>query len=84
MYSLIFDEKAMEIISKFPKEAIKRIYKKLGDSKANPHHFFEKLEGRNDYRLRAGDYRVIADINDKEKRIEVTFAGHRKNIYKRI
>jgi len=84
MYSLIFDEKATEIISKFPKEAIKRIYKKLEDSKANPHHFFEKLGGRDDYRLRVGDYRIIADINDKEKRIEVTFAGQRKNIYKKL
>jgi len=30
-----------------------------------------------------GDYRVIADINLKEKRIEVTKIGHRKNIYKK-
>ena len=29
------------------------------------------------------DYRVIADINLKEKRIEVTKIGHRKNIYKK-
>lgn len=52
------------------------------DTKENPHHFFERLRGRNDYRLRVGDYRVIADIDDERKRIEVTLIGHRKSVYK--
>ncbi len=54
------------------------------DTKENPHHFFERLSGRDDYRLRVGDYRAIADIDDRKKRIEVTLIGHRKRIYKDI
>lgn len=53
-------------------------------SKADPYRFFERLKGRKDYKLRVGDYRIIADINKTEKKIEVTLIGHRKNIYKFI
>ncbi len=36
-------------------------------TKAKSHHFFERLTGRTDYKLRIGDYRAIADILDSEK-----------------
>ena len=50
-------------------------------TKENPHRFFERLTGRTDYKIRIGDYRVIADIDDKNKKIEITVIGHRKNVY---
>lgn len=62
----------------------KRIWVKIQSTKEYPHHFFEKLTGRNDYKLRIGDYRAIADIDDGIGRIEITLIGHRKNIYKNI
>ncbi|HLC65292.1 MAG TPA: type II toxin-antitoxin system RelE/ParE family toxin [Candidatus Nanoarchaeia archaeon] len=58
--------------------------KKTVSAKENPFHFFERLEGRGDYKLRVGDYRVIADINQKERIIAVTLIGHRKNIYQKL
>lgn len=54
---------------------------KLKDTKENPHHFFQRLEGRKDYRLRVGNYRVIADIDDNTLIIHITLIGHRKNVY---
>lgn len=60
-----------------------RIFRKIIESKTDPFRFFERLEGRDDYKLRVGDYRVIADINQKERRIEVTKIGHRRSIYKK-
>ncbi len=80
-YELIFDEKAIDFLSELPKEIRKRIYDRIAAAKENPKHFFERLAGRKDYKLRVGDYRVIADINDGLKRIEVTLIGHRKNVY---
>ena len=53
-------------------------------AKENPRHFFERLSSRGDYKLRIGDYRVIADIDDNKKRIEITLIGHRKNVYQDI
>jgi mRNA interferase RelE/StbE len=83
-YKLIFDEKAIDFLEKAPKLNKERIFKKLQRSKENPYHFFEKLEGRPEFKLRVGDYRIIADISDKEIRILVLQIGHRKNIYKKI
>ena len=36
------------------------------------------------FKLRVGDFRVIADIDRASKLIEVRLIGHRKNIYNKI
>ncbi len=82
MYEVVFDTKAIEFLEKAEKTVARRIWDKIMDTKENPHRFFERLTGRNDYKLRVGDYRVVADIDDEKKRIEVTFIGHRKKVYK--
>jgi mRNA interferase RelE/StbE len=42
---------------------------------------FKKLKGREGFRIRIGNYRVIYNIIDSELVIEVIALGHRKNIY---
>ena len=84
MYELIFDNEAIEFLNKLPKEVKRRIWDKLTSTKENPFHFFERLAGRTDYKLRVGDYRVIADLDRGNNTIKVTIIGHRKNIYKNI
>ena len=84
MYALIFDPNAFASLEKLDKGIAKRIWDKIQSTKENPLHYFERLTARNDYKLRIGDYRVIADINNNTKTIEVTIIGHRKNIYKNI
>lgn len=41
-----------------------------------------KLKGRNGYRIRVGDYRVIYEILIDKVIILVTRIGHRRDIYK--
>jgi len=84
MYEVIFDEDAIDFLEKLPKALKERIFNKIISTKQTPFHFFERLEERKDYKLRIGDYRVIADINEDKLMIEVTAVGHRKNIYKQI
>jgi mRNA interferase RelE/StbE len=84
MYELIFDDEAIEFLNKLPKEVKRRIWDKLTSTKENPFHFFERLTGRTDYKLRVGDYRVVADLDRGNNTIKVTIIGHRKNIYKNI
>jgi mRNA interferase RelE/StbE len=84
MYELIFDHEAIKFLEKLEKDISKRIFVKLQSAKSNPFHFFQALEGRKDFKLRVGHYRVLADIDVKNKRIEITRIGHRKNIYKNI
>ena len=76
---IIFDEKAIDFLEKLPKEIRHRIFDKIISIKKNPLHYFERLKGRTDYKLRVGDYRVIADINNE---IKITMIGHRRNVYK--
>lgn len=41
-----------------------------------------KLSGRNGWRIRTGDYRIIYEIDDDRKDVTVLDIGHRKNIYR--
>lgn len=81
-YELRFDKKVISDLERLPKKISHRIFNKLDESKRKPFHYFERLEGRKEYKLRVGDYRVIADIFRKEIVIFVVEIGHRKNIYK--
>lgn len=83
MFEVIFDEEAIDFLNKLPKDLKKRIFSKITSTKQNPFHYFEKLTEKTSYKLRVGDYRVIADINRSSKKIEVIVIGHRKNIYKK-
>ena len=42
-----------------------------------------KLTGRDGWRIRIGNYRVIYEINDREKSLTILHIGHRKDIYRR-
>lgn len=84
MYEIILDPGALEFLEKLDKKFAKRIWDKIMSTKSDPHHFFERLVGRQDYKLRIGEYRAIADIDDKTKRVEITLIDHRKKIYKNI
>ena len=80
-YDLEYSVEAVMQLEKLDKQIAKRILKKLETTIDDPHNFFSQLTGRPEYKLRAGDYRVIADIGDKNKKIFVRTLGHRKNIY---
>ena len=84
MYSIIFDTKAVEFLEKCPKDISRRIWSKLQNSKENPRHYFEKLTNWAEYKLRVGNYRVIADINNTKIEILVIHIDHRKKVYKKL
>ena len=83
MYQLTFDKKALNDLNKTDKIIKDRVWKKLQECKENPFRFFEKLVEREGFKLRIGDWRVIADINVPGKIIYILKFGHRKNIYDR-
>lgn len=84
MYELKFDDKVAKYLEKLPNNISKRIFKKLQETKLNPHHYFEKLSNRSEYKLRIGDYRVIADIQDNKLMIFIIHADHRSKVYKKL
>jgi mRNA interferase RelE/StbE len=84
MFEIIFDNETIDFLNKLEKTVKERIFNKIISTKENPFHFFERLSGRTDYKLRIGDYRIIAEIDPKEQKIKVTLIGHRRNVYKNI
>ncbi len=42
---------------------------------------FKKLKGRDGYRIRVSDYRIIYEIHDNILLIDIIDLGHRKKIY---
>jgi len=41
----------------------------------------KKLSGREEYRLRVGDYRILYIIDDKNRTITILAVGHRREVY---
>lgn len=41
-----------------------------------------KLTGRDGWRIRVGDYRVIYEIDDEHKAVTVLHIGHRRDVYR--
>jgi len=83
-FKIILSDEARWQLKKLDNAAASQVLAKLEESKDDPTHFFRRLAGREEYKLRAGDYRVIANILLKEQTIFITSLGHRKNIYEKI
>lgn len=43
----------------------------------------EPMVGRDAYRLRVGDYRIIYEVHNQELLVQVIRVGHRKDVYKK-
>ncbi len=83
-HSVIFDQQVLDFIADLQADVRECIMEKISQAKENPRHFFEKLSGRPDFKLRVGDYRLTADIDDSIPQIAFTYIEHRKKVYKKI
>ena len=65
-----------------PDIVLKRVQKTILGLANNPRpDGCKKLKGRDDYRVRVGDYRILYFINDEIVTIEVVRMQHRKDVY---
>ena len=83
MYQIIFSKKSEKQLSKLEKDIQKRIVGVLERIKIRPHSYVKNLIGKSFSRLRVGDYRIIIDVENEIKILQVLEVGHRKNIYER-
>ena len=81
MYDLKFDKKAIDFLDKIEKKDKKRIWNKLQECKIDPFRYLKHLENMEGYKLRVGDYRIIIDVENIIKILNVVKIGSRKNIY---
>jgi mRNA interferase RelE/StbE len=75
-YSRAFDALPASI-----REAVQRKVDEMGMRlETFPH---KRLEGRREFKLRVGDYRVLYEFDTRLGRIHLHYVGHRRDIYKR-
>ncbi len=82
IYEVIFTETALNQLRKLERKAQERIINTIERVRISPERYLRKLKGRPEYRLRAGDYRVLLLVDNKQLILLVVEVGHRKNIYK--
>ncbi len=81
-YTVVLSKKAQKQLDKIPDSIAQPIIDAIGDLEENPRPYgHKKLKGRDGYRIRVGNYRVIYDIIDAQLIVDVIMLGHRKDIY---
>lgn len=69
-------------LDRLPKADIRKIMSRIELLGENPRPIWsKKLSGREEYRARQGNYRILYVIEDTVKVVQITKVGHRRNIY---
>lgn len=79
---VILSKNAQKQYKRFPKSDQRKIFIKLSSLKDDP-AAGKKLSGelKGIRSLRAWPYRILYEINEKEKRVEVLVIAHRQGVY---
>lgn len=83
-YSIRFKPSAGRAFDRLPQDAKKRVSAAIDDLASDPRpRGVAKLSGEDDlFRIRAGDYRVVYSIRDRELLVLVVRIGHRRDVYR--
>jgi mRNA interferase RelE/StbE len=63
------------------RDTVQRKVDQMGSRLENFPH--KRLEGRSEFKLRVGDYRILYEFDVKQGHIFLHYVGHRREIYKR-
>ena len=82
-YEVAILRRAVKELAQLPRKDRFRVEADVEALGSNPRpHGSRKLTGRDGYRIRSGDYRVVYEINDRLQSVTVLHVGHRKDIYR--
>ena len=83
VYTLNFSKQALKELGEIHEPFYSNIKQAIFDLAENPRpHGYKKLKGRDGYRIKVGNYRIIYDIFDTVLVVDIITLGHRKDIYK--
>lgn len=81
-YSVVLSKKAQKQLDKLSDKIAEPIIDAIAGLEDNPRPAgYIKQKGRNGYRIRSGNYRIIYDIFDTELIVDIITLGHSKDIY---
>ncbi|MFL6214911.1 MAG: type II toxin-antitoxin system RelE family toxin [Blastocatellia bacterium] len=82
-YSIGILRRAQKELAQLPKHEYERIKEAIKSLSQEPRPAgSKKLSGREGWRIRAGDYRVIYEIDDSQQSLTILHIGHRRDVYK--
>ena len=82
-YRVILPKSVQKELDRLPDDIAQRILARLAGLETNPRPAdVKKLKGRDAWRIRVGDYRVVYEIHDRVLQIIVITIGHRREIYR--
>jgi mRNA interferase RelE/StbE len=82
-YTVQFEKRALKELSKLSSASVKLILAKIDSLSIDPYQTgIKKLKGfENVFRARAGNYRILYEINDGKLIIMIVAIGDRKDVY---
>jgi mRNA interferase RelE/StbE len=82
-YRVILPNSVQKELDRLPDDVAGRVLARLRALEFNPRPpDVKKLKGRQAWRIRVGDYRIIYEIHDRELVIIVVTIGHRREVYR--
>ena len=80
-FQVILPKSVQKELDRLPDEIANRVLARLAGLETNPRPVdVKKLKGRDAWRMRVGDYRVIYEIHDRASPIIVISVGHRREV----
>jgi mRNA interferase RelE/StbE len=82
-YRVALTTSAEKELHRLPAQTVARIVPRLEHLASTPRPpGCKKLKGGDkEWRIRVGDYRIVYEIDDKAKTVDVTRIGHRRDVY---
>lgn len=81
-YSVNFKKHALKELAKINEPFYSHIKQAIYSLADNPRpQGYKKLKGRDGYRIRVGNYRIIYDVFESELVVDIIALEHRKDIY---
>lgn len=82
-YTVVIPRSVQKQLDKLRDDAADRILLRLVELEAQPRPpDVKRLKGREAWRIRVGDYRVIYEIRDRALQVVVITIGHRREVYR--
>lgn len=82
-FEILLTKSAIKQLDKLPDNVADRLLETIRTLAFDPRPMAcKKLKGRDGYRIRQGDYRILYDVFDRILVVEVIAVGHRRDIYR--
>jgi mRNA interferase RelE/StbE len=83
MYQVVIEKQVQKHLAKITPPNYNKVVSALQDLANNPRpQGYKKLKGRQGFRVRIGEYRIIYNINDNILTVFILAIGNRRDVYK--